>query len=148
MAKIKRYSLGKLVFLRILCIFVNIAPLIVLLIINWGVYTKTRSESIALSVTGFVWLVFLIMSAFSSFSPKLARPIKLLCFFIILELIDPLILSLKWFVLCSFIGAGLDFIIIQPLIKQMLELRVATKTTDLTKEAVREILREEGGGRV
>ncbi len=148
MAKIKRYKASHLLLLRLLCVLVNIAPLVVLLIINWDVYTKTRSESIALSVTGIVWLVFLIMSAFSSFSPKLARPVKLLCFFIILELINPLILSLKWFVLCSFIGALADYIIIQPLIRQMIELRVATKTTDMTKEAVREIIKEEMGGRV
>lgn len=148
MLKINKYNVKNLFLLRILSILVNIAPLLILLIINWEVYTKTKTSSIALSFTGIVWLCFVIMSAFNTLSVKLARPVKLLCFFLILYLIDPLILSMKWFVLCSFLGSTVDYILIQPYIKKMNELKIATKTTDLTKEALKEMLQEQPGGRV
>lgn len=141
--QIKEYSLTKLIVFRILSVLVNILPLIVLLIINWNVYTKTRSESVALTVTGIVWLIYLIMSAFSTFSPKFSRPVKLLVAFIVLELIDPLVGNLKWFALCGFIGALADYLVIQPIIKNLLELKVATKTSEMTRDAIKDILKEE-----
>ncbi len=150
--KIKKYSKFKMFGLYVLSVLVNILPLVVVLIINWESCTKTQREGIAISVTGFVWIFFLIVSMLGSMPKKLNRVGCLIIVFLMLELMKPLLSYMCIFAGSAVIGAILDVILIRPIIKRYAELRVATKTADITtqqvSEAVREILKEEGSGRV
>lgn len=150
--QVKKYSKLKMFGLYVLSIIVNLLPLIIVLIIKWEVCTKTKSESVAISVTGFVWVFFLIVSMLGSLPGRINRVATLIIIFVVLELMKPLLRYMCIFAGAAAIGALLDLIIIKPIIKRYAELRVASKTADITtqqvKIAVRELLDEERSGRV
>ena len=143
---VKKYSKIKMLGLHLLSVLVNIAPLLVVLIINWEVCTKTDRQVVALSVTGFAWLFFLIITMLGSMPKRINRVAGLIIVFVVLELMKPLLNQMTLFAGASAIGALLDALIIRPMIKRYRELRVASKTADLTtqqvKEAVKELLEE------
>lgn len=147
--KIKKYSKFKMFGLYVLSVLVNILPLVVVLIINWEFCTKTKREGIAISVTGFVWIFFLIISMLGSMPKKLNRVGSLIIVFLILELMKPLLSFMCVFAGASAIGAILDVIIVRPIIRRYVELRIASKTADITtqqvKLAVAELLEERSG---
>lgn len=150
--KIKKYSGFKMFGLYFLSVLVNVLPLVIVLIINWEFCTKTKREGIAISVTGFVWIFFLIVSMLGSMPKRLNRVASLIIVFGILELMKPLLSFMCVFSGAAAIGAILDVIIIKPIIRRYIELRVASKTADITtqqvKLAVEELLGEKGSGRV
>lgn len=148
----KKYSKLKMFGLYVISVIVNLLPLLIVLIINWEVCTKTIREGIAVSVTGIVWLVFLILSLLGALPSKMNRVVSLIIVFVLLELMKPLLSYMCIFSGAAAIGALLDVIFIRPAIKKYSELRVATQTADLTTEqvktAVKELLEEERSGRV
>lgn len=150
--QVKKYSKLKMFGLYALSLAVNLIPLIVVLIINWEVCTKTKREGIAISVTGFVWVFFLIITMLGTLPKKINRVATLCIVFGVLELMKPLLNYMTIFAGAAAIGALLDVIIIKPIIKRYAELRVASKTADITtqqvKLAVKELLDEERTGRV
>lgn len=138
--------------LYILSVLVNILPLVVVLIINWEACTKTRRECVAITVTGFVWIFFLVVTMIGSM-PKQTNRVATLCIvFGVLELMKPLMHYMTIFSGACAIGGILDLIIVKPIIKKYRELRVATKTADITTQqvaqVVKDILKEERTGRV
>lgn len=148
----KKYSRLKMFSLYVLSLFVNLAPLIVVLALNWQACTKTRREGIAISVTGFVWVFFLVVSMIGSMPNKFNRVAGLCIVFGMLELMKPLLNYMCIFAGAAAIGAILDWLIIKPIINRYKELRVASKTADITTQqvaqAVKDILNEERSGRV
>lgn len=150
--KVKKYSKLKMFGLYVLSVLVNILPLLVVVAINWKACTKTTREGVAISVTGVVWVVFLIFTMIGSMPKKINRVAGMVMFFVILELMKPLLSYMTMFAGACAIGALLDAIIVRPIIKRYQELRVASKTADLTtlqvKQAVKELLEEERSGRV
>lgn len=149
--KVKRYSKLKMIGLYALCLLVNIMPLIIVLIVNWNVCTKTTREAVAISSTGIVWVFFLVVTLLGATPRKINRAVGLCLVFGLFELMKPLLNYMCIFAGAAAIGAILDGLIVRPWIKRYTELRTATKSADLTtqqvKQAVKEIL-EEGSGRV
>ena len=139
-------------YLYVLSVIVNLAPLIVVLIVNWEVCTKTRREGLAITVTGAVWTLFLIATMLGSLPHKVNRAVSLTAVFCVMELMKPLLKYMCVFAGAAAIGAILDGMIIKPIIKRYAELRVASKTADITtnqvREAIKEVMREERSGRV
>ncbi len=135
-----------------LSVIVNLAPLIIVLIVNWEVCTKTRREGLAITVTGAVWTLFLIATMLGTLPHKVNRAVSITAVFLVLELMKPLLKYMCLFAGAAAIGAILDGLIIRPIIKRYAELRVASKTADLTsiqvKEAIKEAMKEERSGRV
>ena len=152
MMQIKKYSKLKMFGLYALSLFVNLLPLMIVLFLNWEVCTKTKRESVALTTTGFVWVMFLIFSMIGAMPKRASRVVTLIVVFVLLEMMKPLLSQMCLFAGASAIGALLDVIIVRPIIKKYLELRVATTTADLTtlqvKTVVEEALKEAGCGRV
>lgn len=150
--QVKKYSKLRMFGLYTLSIVVNLLPLIVVVIIHWEVCTKTRRECVALSVTGFVWVFFLVITMLGTLPKKINRVATLCIIFGVLELMKPLLNYMTIFAGAAAIGALLDVIIVKPIIKRYVELRVASKTADITtqqvKIAVNELLNEERSGRV
>ena len=150
--QVKRYSKIKMFGLYALSLLVNLLPLIIVLIVNWEVCTKTKREGVALSVTGVIWVLFLVASMIGSMPLKSNRIVTLVLIFIMLELMKPLLSYMTIFAGASAIGAILDAVFIRPMIIKYKELRLSTKTADLTtnqvKMAVKELLEEERTGRV
>lgn len=150
--QVKKYSKLKMFGLYALSVLVNLLPLIVVLIINWKNCTKTEREGVAITVTGFVWVGFLVFSMLGTMPKKINRVAGLVIVFGMLELMKPLLNYMCVFAGAAAIGAILDVLIMRPIIKKYQELRVATQTADLTaqqvKEAVKELLQEERSGRV
>ena len=142
----KRYSKVKMFLLYVLSLLVNLLPLIIVLIINWGVCTKTQREGVAITVTGISWIVFLVASMIGAMPKKVNRVVTLVVAFVVLELMKPLLSCMCMFSGAAAIGALLDLCAVKPFIKKYQELRVATKTADMTTEqvklAVKEILSE------
>ena len=150
--RVKKYSKLKMFFLYVLSIAVNLIPLIIVLIFNWEVCTKTKREGIAISVTGVVWVFFLIITMLGTLPKKINRVATLCILFGVLELMKPLLNYMTIFAGATAIGALLDFIIVKPIIKRYIELRIASKTADITTQqvaqVVKDILKEERSGRV
>lgn len=150
MKKTKRYSRLKMFGLGCLSVLVNLAPLLIVLLVNYELLIKTKREGLALTVTGVVWVIFLISTLIGSLPFKLNRCATMIIIFIVLELMKPLLVYMCIFAGAAALGALIDTIIIRPIIKRYAELRQATKTADLTtqqvKIAVKELL-EEGSGR-
>jgi hypothetical protein len=149
--QVKKYSKLKMCGLYLLSLLVNLVPLVIVLVINWEICTKTKREGIAISVTGFVWIFFLLISMLGSVPKKINRVATLFIVFAVLELMKPLLNYMTIFAGAAAIGAMLDILIVKPIIKRYAELRLATKSADLTTiqvtNAVKEILKE-GTGRV
>ena len=137
--------------LYLLSLLVNLVPLVIVLLINWEICTKTKREGIAISVTGFVWIFFLLITMLGGVPKKINRVATLFIVFVVLELMKPLLNYMTIFAGAAAIGAMLDMLIVKPIIKRYAELRLATKSADLTTiqvtNAVKEILKE-GTGRV
>lgn len=150
--QVKKYSKLKMFGLYTLSVVINLLPLIFVLIINWEACTKTKREGIAISVTGFIWIFFLIITMLGTLPKKINRVTTLCIVFGVLELMKPLLSYMTIFAGAAAIGAILDAIIVKPIIKKYAELRVASKTADITtqqvKLAVKELLDEERSGRV
>lgn len=149
--QVKKYSKLKMCGLYLLSLLVNLVPLVIVLLINWEICTKTKREGIAISVTGFVWVFFLLVTMLGGVPKKINRVATLFIVFVVLELMKPLLNYMTIFAGAAAIGAMLDMLIVKPIIKRYAELRLATKSADLTTiqvtNAVKEILKE-GTGRV
>lgn len=147
----KKYSKLKMFCLYCLSILVNILPLIIVLIVNWEFCTKTRRECLAISVTGVVWVGFLVFTMLGSMPRKLNRVFVLIAFYLMLELMKPLLSYMTIFAGSATIGALLDLFLVKPLIRRYTELRIATKTADLTTQQMEQVMTkilDERSGRV
>ena len=149
MKKIKRYSKLKMFGLYMLSLFVNLLPLAIVVGVYWQDCTKTTREGIALTVTGIFWVLFLVITLAGAMPKNINRAVTLVIIFIVLELMKPLLAYMCIFAGASAIGALVDAIFVRPIITRYAELRVATKSADLTtqqvKEAVSELLEERSG---
>jgi hypothetical protein len=146
--KVKRYSKFKMFGLWCLSILVNLLPLIVVLAVNYKFFITTQEESVALTITGIVWVVFLICSLIGSLPFRVNRCVVLVVFYGVLELMKPLLKYMCIFAGAVALGAILDTLIVRPIIKKYAELRQATKTADLTTMQVKQAVQELLEGRV
>lgn len=148
----KKYSKLKMFGLYALSLFVNLLPLLIVLLINWEACTKTKREGVAISVTGIAWIIFLVMTMLGTMPKRVNRVVTLVIVFVVLELMKPLLSYMCIFAGASAIGAMIDIVAVRPFINRYKEYRLATKTAQITteqvKEAVKEIIKTENTGRV
>lgn len=149
---VKKYSRLKMDGLFLLSILVNLIPLIIVLVVNWGICTKTKREGIAITLTGIVWVLVLIATISNSVPKKVNKIFGLTVAMVLCELMRPLLKYMTLFIGAALIGVILDTIIVKPKINRYKELRLASKTAEITtmqvKEAVKEIISQERSGRV
>ena len=148
---VKRYSKLKMFALYVASVLVNILPLIIVLAFNWKHFTKTPRETLAISITGFVWIAFLVVSMIGSLPNKLNRVAKITIVYVMLVVMKPLLMHMTVFAGASAIGALLDLIILKPIITRYKELRLATKTADITTQQMEQVMNkilDERSGRV
>ena len=111
--EVKKYSKVKMLGLYALSLFVNLLPLIIVLVFNWNACTKTRRESVALTVTGFIWVFFLIVTMIGNLPNKTNRVVTLTIVFLVLELMKPLLNYMCLFSGACALGSIADVIFIK-----------------------------------
>ncbi len=138
----------RLVFLYIGSFIVSIAPLLTILIMNWGKYTETPSDTVKLCLGGAILLFFVFLKVIG----KLHIPRRIILFAVVFLLsyllakvmTDMLILSGM-----ALAGEMLDVICFQWLIRKTKESLLVEKTADETAKKVEAILEKHiGSGRV
>jgi hypothetical protein len=138
--------------LYVLSVVLNILPLVVVLIITWESCTKTKREGVAITVTGVCWIFFLIVTMLGTVPKKINRVATFIIVYALLEVMKPLMNYMCIFAGAATLGALVDVIFVRPIIRKYHELRIATKTSDMTtmqvKEAIKEIIEKERSGRV
>ncbi|MBR2377442.1 MAG: hypothetical protein IKA85_06735 [Clostridia bacterium] len=147
--KAKRYSKFKMFLLWCLSLTANLLPLVIVLAINYKYMVTTKEEGFALTVTGVVWVLFLLISLKGTLPFKMNRCVTLIIVYVLLELMKPLLSYMSVFAGACALGSLIDIVIIKPMIVKYREVRQATKTADMTTEqikvAVAEIIEERGG---
>lgn len=138
----------RLVFLYIGSFIVSIAPLLVILIINWGKYTETPGDTVKLCIGGVILLFFVFLKVIG----KLHIPRRIILFAVVFLLSyllakvmsDMLILSGM-----ALAGEALDLICFQGFIRKTQENLLIEKTADATTKKVEEVVKKYmGSGRV
>lgn len=125
----------KLIVLYVLSFLVSIAPLAVVLIINWGKYTSTVTDTIKLSFAGVMAVVFLFLKVVGKLKmPRRVVFYGLLCLFI--WLLQPVIWDLLLLAGMAFLGELVDSIFFQSAIKRTKERIHIEKQTESTSDAV------------
>lgn len=135
----------KLAVLEILSFIVSIAPLAVVLIMNWGKYTKGPSETVRLWIGSFIIIAFVIAKVLG----KLKVPPRIVTFaviFLMSYLMQAVLDDLFLLSGMALLGEALDLIIFRRAIKhireQVLIDRTAEASADRTAEKMREVLNE------
>lgn len=145
----KKMSLKvRLVLLQIGSFIVSIAPLIVVLSINWSKYTETPTDTVKLCFGGIVVVVLLFMKVIG----KLHMPHRIVFFGILFVMAYLLQMILQDILLLSgmaLAGEALDCIFFQRAIRITRENILVNKTADATTEKVEEVIKKYiGNGRV
>ncbi len=125
----------KLIVLYVLSFLVSIAPLAVVLIINWGNYTSTVTDTLKLSFAGVMAVVFLFLKVVGKLKmPRRVVFYGILCLFI--WLLQPVIGDLLLLAGMAFLGELVDFIFFQSAIKRTKERIHIEKQTESTSDAI------------
>lgn len=125
----------RLIVLYVLSFLVSIAPLAVVLIINWGNYTSTVTDTLKLSFAGVMAVVFLFLKVVGKLKmPRRVVFYGILCLFI--WLLQPVIGDLLLLAGMAFLGELVDFIFFQSAIKRTKENILIEKQTESTSDAV------------
>ena len=125
----------RLVILYVLSFIVSVAPLLVVLIVNWGEYTNTVSDAVKLSCAGVMIAVFLFLKVVGKLKmPRRVVFYGLLC--LLVWLLQPVMGDLLLLSGMAFLGELIDFIFFQSAIKRTREKIHIEKQTESTAGVV------------
>lgn len=138
----------RLVLLQIGSFFVSIAPLIIVLIINWGEYTKTPGETIKLCIGGIMALFFIFLKVIG----KLKMPRRIVLFgvvFLMAYLLQAIMDDMILLSGMALLGEFIDLVCFQGFIKKLKENILIGKTANATTDQVEQVIQKYlGNGRV
>lgn len=144
--KSKKKLRVRLVFLYIGSFIISIAPLVVVLALNWGDYTKTPGDTVKLCFGG-VFALFLI---FLKVIGKLKMPRRIVFFgilFLLVYLLKALLDDILLLTGMALAGELIDLLCFQRPIKITKESIMIEKTSDATASKVEEAMKKYFNGR-
>lgn len=139
---------SRLVLLQIGSFFVSIAPLVIVLIINWGKYTKTPGETVKLCIGGIMVAFFIFLKVIG----KLKMPRRIVLFgvvFIMAYLLQAIMDDMLLLSGMALLGEFIDMVCFQGFIKKLKENILVGKTANATTDQVEKVIQKYmGNGRV
>lgn len=96
----------------------SIAPILVVIGLNWSDYTSSTPSIISLSVGGAMALVLMLLKALDKMPKDMKSVFKYAIAFVLVFLLDPIIQDLKWLLGAALIGEVLDISIFEWMIKR------------------------------
>lgn len=136
MKKMKR----KLIFLYVGSFLVSIAPLLAVLIIRWGEYTKTPEDTVKLCIGGVICLFFIFLKVIG----KLKMPSRIVLFgvvFILVYLLKAILDDLLILSGMALAGELLDMLFFQRAIRKTKENVFVEKTSEVTAEKIEAVIK-------
>ena len=131
----------KLFFLYIGSFLVSIAPLVTVLWVRWGVYTKKPEDTVKLCIGGLICLLFIFLKVVG----KLKMPSRIVLFGVVFALVYLLKAILDDLLLLSgmaFAGEFLDMLFFQRAIRLTKESILIDKTSTATAEKIEEVMKK------
>lgn len=140
----------KLVWLYIGSFLVSIAPIVVIVALNWGHYTSTPKSSLSLAIGGVMAVILILLKAMDKLPKRVKRIVYYVIGFFMVWLLEPILLDLKLLLLMAIIGEGLDMALFSWKIKRLKEDILIGRTADATSQKVEEAIQRvlENSGRV
>lgn len=139
---------SRLVLLQIGSFIVSIAPLVIVLIINWGKYTKTPGETVKLCIGGIMVAFFIFLKVIG----KLKMPRRIVLFgvvFIMAYLLQAIMNDMILLSGMALLGEFIDMVCFQGFIKKLKENILIGKTANATTDQVEKVIQKYiGNGRV
>lgn len=139
---------SRLVLLQIGSFIVSIAPLVIVLIINWGKYTKTPGETVKLCIGGIMVAFFIFLKVIG----KLKMPRRIVLFgvvFIMAYLLQAIMDDMILLSGMALLGEFIDMVCFQGFIKKLKENILVGKTANATTDQVEKVIQKYmGNGRV
>ena len=139
---------SRLILLQIGSFIVSIAPLLIVLIINWGEYTKTPGDTIKLCIGGIMALFFIFLKVIG----KLKMPRRIVLFgvvFIMAYLLQAIMDDMILLSGMALLGEFIDLVCFQGFIKKLKENILIGKTANATTDQVEQVIQKYlGNGRV
>lgn len=143
---------AKLVMLYILSFIVSIAPLVIVVAINWSHYVSTPSRTVSLSIGGAMAVLLMLLKTLGKMPQNVNRVVKYGVLFGIVWLLEPIIQDLKILTFAAFIGELVDSLFFVWQIRRLKETilinRTAATTAAVTKVQIEEIINNAINGRV
>ena len=126
----------------------SIAPLVIVLIINWGKYTKTPGETVKLCIGGIMVAFFIFLKVIG----KLKMPRRIVLFgvvFIMAYLLQAIMNDMILLSGMALLGEFIDMVCFQGFIKKLKENILVGKTANATTDQVEKVIQKYiGNGRV
>lgn len=91
----------------------SIAPILVIVGLNWTDYTSSTPSIVSLSIGGAMALVLMLLKAIGKMPKDMKSVFKYAIAFVLVFLLDPLIQDLKWLLGAALIGEVLDISIFE-----------------------------------
>ena len=139
---------SRLILLQTGSFIVSIAPLLIVLIINWGEYTKTPGDTIKLCIGGIMALFFIFLKVIG----KLKMPRRIVLFgvvFIMAYLLQAIMDDMILLSGMALLGEFIDLVCFQGFIKKLKENILIGKTANATTDQVEQVIKKYiGNGRV
>lgn len=139
---------SRLILLQIGSFIVSIAPLVIVLIINWGKYTKTPGETVKLCIGGIMVAFFIFLKVIG----KLKMPRRIVLFgvvFIMAYLLQAIMNDMILLSGMALLGEFMDMVCFQGFIKKLKDNILIGKTANATTDQVEKVIqRYIGNGRV
>lgn len=99
---------AKKILLQLGGYMVSIAPICVVVGLNWDRYTATTASSVSLGVGGGMALIFILLKALGKIPEKTKPIIKYSVAFAFVLCLEPILADLKWLLGAAVIGETLD----------------------------------------
>lgn len=139
---------SRLILLQIGSFIVSIAPLVIVLIINWGKYTKTPGETVKLCIGGIMVAFFIFLKVIG----KLKMPRRIVLFgvvFIMAYLLQAIMNDMILLSGMALLGEFMDMVCFQGFIKKLKDNILIGKTANATTDQVEKVIQKYiGNGRV
>lgn len=139
---------SRLILLQIGSFIVSIAPLVIVLIINWGKYTKTPGETVKLCIGGIMVAFFIFLKVIG----KLKMPRRIVLFgvvFIMAYLLQAIMNDMLLLSGMALLGEFIDMVCFQGFMKKLEENILVGKTANATTDQVEKVIQKYiGNGRV
>lgn len=131
----------RLAFLYIGSFLISIAPLVVVLVLNWGDYTKTPGDTVKLCFGGVIALFLIFLKVIG----KLKMPRRIVFFgilFLLVYLLKALLDDILLLSGMALAGEVIDLLCFQRPIKTTKEKILIEKTSDATASKVEEVMKK------
>ena len=119
-------------FLKLLWFLVRMLPLIIILIINWKAYTKTKQTTVGLTLSGGLYMVLLIIEMLKKMPAKVNLTLFDLFLCVIIYAVKPIINDLLLFMAAITLSRILAWLFVDKRLAYMEELKKANLTADVT----------------